>query len=253
LTSTGGTAEKLYIPYMAKEQDNKVAKGVAELLEELKKGPKIPGVEPVKVLKQREFMELDPKVVLYVPFAPTSDFKPADAYIDDVRKIAKPGIEKDYLLLASVRKLSENYKSRTVFDFTSYIQDGMTEDIAKDEEKRNKKLQENVQKHNKTLENIVKNTDNAWTDPKTPAIVTPAFVFSTYDDATNVMPDDEDSMMFKNSTMLKQFVMQHGSMRDKENYLEGKCFYAARYKEVKDDKGKKGMAFDHVEIWQKKK
>lgn len=229
----------------------KAEKGAAELLEDLKKRPDIPpGIEPVKVLKPRQFIETDPKTAVYVPFAPGSDFKPATAYVDAVKKIAKPGIDDDYLLLASVRMLSDIYKAKSVLDFKHYTHQGITDKMS--EEQAGKQTADNLKTNQKTLETMVRNVDTAWTDPITPAFITPGDVFFTYDDATNVLPDDEHDSMLKNSVMVQQFVFSNGSEKDRKDYAAGKRFYVARYKDAETKDGKKGLAFDHVEVWRKK-
>ena len=223
-----------------------------ETSEELKKNaPTLPGLELEKLIRSRKPMEPDHEVMLFVPFANSTDLKPADAYKDDVKAIAKKGIEEDYLLLASVRKLSETYKAATVVDLKHYTHEGLTEEIAKDKEKAEKHLKDNFEKHKKTLETIVKNTDAAWEDPDTPAFVTPPHAQAAYEDATYTIPD-EKGVLLQNSAILQQFIGLNGSRKDKMNYAEGSRFYAARYKQVKNEKGEEGLALDYVEVWKKK-
>jgi hypothetical protein len=223
-----------------------------ETSEELKKkAPQLPGLELEKIIRQHKPMEPDPEVMLFVPFAAKTDLKPADTYKKDVEAIAKKGIDENYLLLASIRKLSEKYNAAAVADLKHYTHEGMTEEIAKDKEKAQKLLKENYEKHKKTLETIVKNTDAAWENPDTPAFVTPPHAQEAYEDATNTIPD-EKAVMLQNSAILQQFIAMNGSRKDKMLYAEGSRFYAARYKKVKNDKGEEGLALDYVEVWKKK-
>lgn len=222
---------------------------MAPTLDDLKKNaPNIDGVELVKVIKPRKQMNPDEKVAIFMPFTEQSDYQPAGAYKNAVKGFAKSGVDDEYLLLSSVRKLSEKYNSIAVVDLKAYTHNGLKEDMTDDQKKAT--VEDNLAKNKPVLETIVRNFDNAWAEPETPGIVTPPMVYDFYEDATHTLPDEQGVMM-QNSLMLQQFIIKNGSKRDAKNLIAGKQFYVARYKEVEHE-GKKALTVDYVEVWQKK-
>jgi hypothetical protein len=223
---------------------------MADTIDDLKKkAPNIDGVELVKIIKPRKPMNPDEKVTIFMPFTDKSDYQPADAYKTAVKGFARQGVDDKYLLLSSVRKLSEKYNSVAVVDLKEYTHGGLKEDMT-DDQKR-KTIENNFAKNKPVLETIVRNFDNAWAEPETPGVVTPPMAYDLYDDATHTIPD-EQGVMLQNSLMLQQFIIKNGSNRDKKNMVEGKQFYVMRYKEIENE-GKKALTVDYVEVWQKKK
>ncbi len=222
---------------------------MADTIDDLKKkAPKVEGVELVKIIKPHKTLHPDEKVAIFLPFAQGSDYQPADAYKAAVKKMAGQGVDENFLLLASVRKLSEKYNSLVVADLKAYTHSGLTEEMTDDQ--RENKVRANLDSNKGTIETIVRNFDKAWAEPETPGIVTPDFAHAAYDDATHAIPDQENKML-QNALMLQNFIAMHGSNKDKKDYVSGKQFYVTRFKEV-EHKGKKAMTIDYVEVWQKK-
>ncbi|MEM2916046.1 MAG: hypothetical protein QXT19_01690 [Candidatus Woesearchaeota archaeon] len=220
--------------------------------EELKRiAPTVKGLELEKIIKKRKPMEPNPEILIFVPFAEKTDLKPADAYKKYVEEIAKKGIDEKYLLLASIRKLSEKYNSATILDLKHYTHTGLTEDIIKDKEKTKEFLKNRFEENKETLEKIVKNADKAWEDPETPAVVTPPHAREAYEDATNTLPDDEGTFLQK-SGVLQRFIAENGSKKDQRHCIEGSRFYVAHYKKAKNDEGEERLVLDYVEVWKKK-
>jgi hypothetical protein len=231
--------------------------------DELKKlAQQMAGLDLEKIVSTRTFVQPDPQALLFVPFGPQSDYKPADKYKEACRKIAQPGVEDNYLLLASIRKLSEHYKTITTTNFMPYLQDGIDKELAKITEKDEKKaealaekkmkdvLAGNLKKYEKNIATAVKSLDAAWTEQVLPVTVTPPDVFVANPNIRNLQPDDGTGM--DQNGALAQFIDVYGDNQDKKHYNGGKRFYVARYKKAKTKDGKNTMALDHVEVWKKK-
>lgn len=231
--------------------------------EELKKlAQQMAGLDLEKIVSTRKFEQPDPQALLFVPFGPGSDYKPADKYKDACKKIVQPGVEDSYLLLASIRKLSEHYKTITTANFMPYLQDGLDKELAKITETDKKKAQAlaekkmkevltgNLKKYEKNIGTAVKSLDAAWTEQVLPVTVTPPDVFAANPNIRNLLPDDGTGM--EQNGALAQFIDTYGDNQDKKYYNGGKRFYVARYKKAKTKDGKDALALDHVEVWKKK-
>jgi hypothetical protein len=211
--------------------------------------PVVDGIELVKILKPRKPLHPDEKVEIFLPITPQSDYQPADAYKDAVKRISKDGVDDNFLLFSSVRKLSEKYNSLVAADLKAYTHAGLTDQMTGDQVKNT--VLANISGNKGALETIVRNFDNAWAEPDTPGFVTPGIAHEAYEDATHTLPDANNDLM-KNALTLQKFVAGNGSIRDQKNLIEGKQFYVMRYKEVEQD-GQRGLTVDYVEVWQKKK
>ncbi len=252
-----------YIPYMSKKK-----KAKKQTLDELirQKAPKLDGLKLERVVVKREPPKVDPRVSLYVPFSPESDYKPADAYKKGIEKFAKPGIDKDYLLLASVRKLSEskNYNAATVVtDLVRYEHCGLQEQLQEhgdelrklDKKARQEKVEEiaealsrhNLKNYRKNLETTVNNLNSAWAETRVPPRVTPPYKIDALEDAENLETDKEGR--FRDyGEMVGSFVAEYSDFKttDIRNFNAGNRIYVVRY-------SKDGKDIDAVEIWKKKK
>lgn len=252
--------------------------------EQLKQQQKlIDGLELEKIIAPHSYEHLSKDILVFIPFAKDSEFAPADKYKAAVKSIAQPGIADKYLLLASYAKLAEQYNSRAVLDFTRYTHAGIPEALAqhKDElaaleakitaapdksmlqkaaeqqfaQKLNAItqpiIQENITKNEQQLEEMLRNADTAFANPKqTLGIATPPYVLDIDKNNKHLFPDKQQ--IFEQAGQdIGKYINEIGSNLDKKNYAAGNRVYVTHFKTVKHE-GKDVKTISHIEVYRKK-
>jgi hypothetical protein len=243
--------------------EEQIKKAVAKL-----HPPDIPGIDFERHILPREMPQLDPHTTIYCPFGQKTlqgkFYTPADKHKNAVENIAKPGLIDDFLLMASVRKLSENYRAAVGIGFYPYLDEGVEEELIRqhgkieaeqNKDKKTKLIQDiqqkvnqaNVKKYKTNIEGILKGVDHAFTQYRVPAFVTPPPLAGLYK-SRNLQPDPG---RFNDLGAIEHMVDKFGDNYDKENFADGTRIYVKRYVLVKTPEGKDARA-PIIEVWKKK-